>query len=161
MNTFDFFYTVVRYNYDEFRARQYDYRLLWNALMAMNTVPEYIVLEKENFRDDMSRDELYEKANKVREADEILTVLRKCVETMRYGGKVDGKQKAVQASSPPEGDAAETSTGNEMLDDAIWRLLERDREYDLADLAHKAFPVVQELAINSLRTQQASAEAQV
>ena len=42
----NFCYNVVKPNYDEFVRSPNDTRLLWNALVSMNTVAEYLALER-------------------------------------------------------------------------------------------------------------------
>jgi hypothetical protein len=49
MDASEFFNTVVKRNYEEwtgFTGNQDDFRLLWNAIVSMNTVPEYLALDE-------------------------------------------------------------------------------------------------------------------
>jgi len=47
MDASEFFNTVVKPNYDDF-TKMDDYRSLWNAIVSMNTVPEYMAFEQLN-----------------------------------------------------------------------------------------------------------------
>src|SRR5690348_8654773 len=53
------FQIIVRPNYYAFYQAQNDIRLLWNALVSMNTVPEFLVLHRRNYQPlDIEREEL-------------------------------------------------------------------------------------------------------
>ena len=46
MDTSEFFNMVVKRNYQEFTSNPDDFRLLWNAIISMNSVPEYMALDQ-------------------------------------------------------------------------------------------------------------------
>ena len=46
MDARDFFHEVVKPNYDEFFRSPNDIRLLWNVLVSMNTLPEFLALQQ-------------------------------------------------------------------------------------------------------------------
>ena len=46
MDASEFFNTVVKRNYQEFTGSSDDFRLLWNAIVSMNTVAEHVALEQ-------------------------------------------------------------------------------------------------------------------
>ena len=46
MNAVDFFEDVVKRNYKQFVDDPDDLRLLWNAVVSMNTVAEYVALHR-------------------------------------------------------------------------------------------------------------------
>jgi hypothetical protein len=66
MDARDFFHEVVKPNYDEFVRSPNDIRLLWNVLVSMNTVPEFLALQRREYSPDISRNELYKLAEEIR-----------------------------------------------------------------------------------------------
>jgi hypothetical protein len=51
MDAAEFFNTVVKRNYEEFTNNPNDFRSLWNAIVSMNTVPEYIAHKDQSLID--------------------------------------------------------------------------------------------------------------
>ena len=49
MDAGEFFQNVARRNYFEFFERGDDIRLLWNAVVSMNSVAEYLALHQQNY----------------------------------------------------------------------------------------------------------------
>jgi hypothetical protein len=66
MDARELFQEVVSPNYREFIESQNDIRLLWNALVSMNSVAEYLALERLNYAS-TSRQIIMYVADKVRE----------------------------------------------------------------------------------------------
>jgi hypothetical protein len=69
MDASEFFNTVVKLNYKEFLEKPDDFRLLWNAIISMNTVPEYMALDQHGYAQ-VSRDKLAYTANQIRAKDQ-------------------------------------------------------------------------------------------
>jgi hypothetical protein len=65
MNAREFFQDVVSRNYCEFVGCPNDIRLLWNALVSMNSVAEHLALDQLDYAQ-VSRDELTSVANQIR-----------------------------------------------------------------------------------------------
>jgi hypothetical protein len=71
MNAAEFFRTIVKANYDEFLRNPQDLRLLWNAVVSMNTVAEYVALERLGY-EELSRVGLGTKANQIGTNSQLL-----------------------------------------------------------------------------------------
>jgi hypothetical protein len=83
MDASEFFNTVVKRNYEEwigFTGNQDDFRLLWNAIVSMNTVPEYLALDQLGYAQ-VLRELLDGTAKQIRDKDQSLIDLKFCAET--------------------------------------------------------------------------------
>ena len=84
-----FFRSVVRPNYEESQKNPRSFRSLWNALVSMNTVAEFVALERVEYRE-ISGNKLMESANILR--DQKLDDLKYCVETLKHVRKIDDRK---------------------------------------------------------------------
>jgi hypothetical protein len=128
MDTSEFFNTVVKRNYHEFTSNPGDFRSLWNAIISMNTVPEYMALDQHGYAA-VSRDALAHTANQIRNKDQSLIDLKFCAETLKHVRKIPPKNT--------QGSVAITvsSTTVSLIDRATWTI----DSHDLADVAQRAF----------------------
>ena len=86
MNCRQFFQDVARRNYFEFFERGDDIRLLWNAVVSMNSVAEYLALHQHNYAP-ISKKQLARNANQIREQHNLLD-LKYCAETFKHIRKI-------------------------------------------------------------------------
>jgi len=128
MDTSEFFDTVVKRNYDEFTKNPDDFRSLWNAIISMNTVPEYMALDRHGYAQ-VSRDELAHTANQIRKQDQSLIDLKFCAEALKHVRKIPPKDK--QGSFT----VTVSSTIVSPIDRATWTI----DSYDLVNVAQRAF----------------------
>jgi hypothetical protein len=128
MDTSEFFDTVIKRNYDEFTKNPDDFRSLWNAIISMNTVPEYMALDRHGYAQ-VSRDELAHTANQIRKQDHSLIDLKFCAEALKHVRKISPKDK--QGSFT----VTVSSTIVSPIDRATWTI----DSYDLVNVAQRAF----------------------
>jgi len=81
-----FFHYIVKPNYDEFVRSPNDIRLLWNALVSMNTVAEYLALERLGYPQ-VGRKVIYLEARKIFRLSG-LAELKYCAETFKHVRKI-------------------------------------------------------------------------
>jgi len=82
MDSRDFFQDVAARNYYEFFQRHDDKRLLWNAVVSMNSVAEYLALHQQNYAR-ISQNQLTRTAKQIREQHHLLD-LKYCAETFKH-----------------------------------------------------------------------------
>jgi hypothetical protein len=131
MNAQEYFQIIVQLNYYEFYKTQNDIRLLWNAIVSMNAVPEFLVLHRRKYQPlDSEREELEEEAAKIR--DELgLEDLHFCANALKHVRKIKGRGAKFELQA--------SSTGVSLDDQATWVLDGRD----LVEVAHGAFARLQ------------------
>jgi hypothetical protein len=66
MKAADFFSDIAARNYEEASRNPDCLRFVWNAVVSMNTAPEYVALERLNYRE-VPRSELDKAAGEVRQ----------------------------------------------------------------------------------------------
>ena len=130
MDARDFFHEVVKPNYDEFVRSPNDIRLLWNVLVSMNTVPEFLALQRREYSPDISRNELYKLAEEIRGDLSGFVHLQICADALKHIRK---------NFKDPGGGSTVSSTGLLPDDQATWTIA----EYDLVKVVHDAFATLQ------------------
>jgi hypothetical protein len=83
MDAREFFNTVVKRNYQEFTLNPDDFRSLWNAIVSMNTVAEYLALEQLQYAQ-VPREKLDTTAKQIRDKDQSLIDLKSCAEALKH-----------------------------------------------------------------------------
>jgi hypothetical protein len=126
----EFFNTVAKPNYKEFAEKQDDFRLLWNAIISMNTVAEYVALEQHGYAQ-VSRNVLARSARQIRNKD--LDDLKYCAETLKHARKVTSDKQGFTTVA--------TSTGILANDKTTWAT----GSHDLVDVAQRAFSTLSAL----------------
>jgi hypothetical protein len=128
MDTSEFFNTVVTRNYQEFTLNPDDFRSLWNAIISMNTVPEYMALDEHGYAE-VSRDALAQTANQIRNKDQSLKDLKFCAEALKHVRKIpfNNKQGSVTITI--------SSTIVSPFDRTTWSI----GPHDLTDVTQRAF----------------------
>ena len=134
MNAAEFFNTVVKRNYEEFFIQKDDFRLLWNAIISMNTVAEYVALERRGYAQ-VPRKVLDDTAKQIRNKDLALEELKSCAEALKHVRKTthSDKQGLFEITA--------TSTGVSANNRTTWEI----SSYDLVDVAQRAFKVLSAL----------------
>jgi hypothetical protein len=61
MDALEFFEKIAKPNYEEAKRAPDDLRLLWNAVVSLNTIVEFVVLHRCNYEADLERNELLKK----------------------------------------------------------------------------------------------------
>ena len=128
MDTSEFFNTVVKRNYQEFTENPDDFRLLWNAIISMNTVPEYMALDQHRHAQ-VSRDVLAQTANQIRKQNQSLIDLKSCAEALKHVRKIPPKTKQGSFTTTI------SSTVVSPINRATWTIASQD----LVDVAQRAF----------------------
>jgi hypothetical protein len=125
MDAREFFQLIVQPNYYEFYADQNNIRKLWNAIVSMNTVPEFLALHRLGYRRDILREVLDAEALKI--CDEPgLTELRYCANTLKHVRKMPSHRSFEFTAS---------STSVEPIDQGTFVL----DGHDLVRVAHDGF----------------------
>jgi hypothetical protein len=95
----EFFREVAKRNYEEFTRSRSDFRLLWNAMVSMNTVAEYLALHERGYQP-VRRDVIGMKAEEIRNRYPSLREVKFCAETLKHVRKLTGgRNVAFSASS--------------------------------------------------------------
>ena len=90
MDAADFFRDVVKPNYEAFCVEQNQLQGLWNAVVSMNTVAEYVALDRLGY-EDLKRAKLAKQAEAVRKGNPILLDLKVCADTLKHVRKLERK----------------------------------------------------------------------
>jgi hypothetical protein len=127
MDAPQYFQRVVVPNYEHFERSPNDIRLLFNALLSMNTVPEFLAVHRRGYALDICRDDLDEEAEAIRldlglEDLQLCTNMFKHVRRMRRGS----------------GEITASSTAIAPDDQATWNVL----GCDLVEVVRKAFGTI-------------------
>jgi len=122
MDASEFFNTVVKRNYEEFTNNPNDFRSLWNAIVSMNTVAEYMALEQLQYAQ-VPREKLDATAEQIRAKDKTCAAALKHV------------RKTTRSNKQGSFTVTVTSTIASPIDITTWTF----GRYDLVDVAHRAF----------------------
>jgi hypothetical protein len=98
MDAREYFQKVVVPNFADFQQSPNDIRLLINALVSMNTVPEFLALHRLGYALDISREKLDEEAEAIR-VDLRLTALQFCANMFKHVRRVPRRSSEFTASS--------------------------------------------------------------
>jgi hypothetical protein len=115
MDAREFFETVVQTNYYEAKSRPDEFRLIWNAVVSMNTVPEYVALEHLQYA--QNRQAIDDESAKIRNTYPTLLTLKTCAEALKHARK-QPRNKLTLYSSPPT--ITVTSTGVNTSEPSTW-----------------------------------------
>jgi hypothetical protein len=94
MDAREFFDTVVAPNCEKFHRNPDDLRLLWNAVVSMNSMAEFLALEQLAY-EEISRADLDRVAKELRAGMKGFAELKFCAETFKHVRKIKdhGKSK--------------------------------------------------------------------
>jgi hypothetical protein len=124
MDARQLFQEVVSPNYYEFFKYQNDVRLLWNAVVSMNSVAEYMALKRLGYRE-VSRQELTHVADGIRERHD-LEDLKECADTFKHLRKVAGSRVKFTTTGTSTGVTSDTAT---------WMI----NDFNVVDVLRRAF----------------------
>jgi len=96
MDPRQYFETIVEPNFHEAKAKSDDLRLIYNAIITMNSVVEYVGLERLKYADDLDRRQL---SNKVYEIRHDHGDLNDCAVTLKHVRKLNYNDSGVTATS--------------------------------------------------------------
>ena len=131
MDAADFFKDVVNPNYERFLEDQNQVRRLWNAVVSMNTVAEYVALDRLRY-EQVAREQLDQKAKEIRQDHRVLLELKVCAETLKHVRKLEGKVGTEVTSVP-------SSTGILSNQPTTWAIDYQWRQYVLSDVLRRSF----------------------
>ncbi len=127
MDATEFFNEVAKSNYQEFIRNPGSRYHLWNAVVSMNTVAEYVALDQLGYGQ-VPRIKLDEAAKQIRDKHSILNDLKYCAETFKHVRKIKDHPKLGSGFS-----TLATSTG--VSDDpTTWQI----GQYDPVDVLCRA-----------------------
>ena len=78
----EFFEKIVKPNYYEAKRNPEDFRLIWNAIVSMNTVPEFVALERLNYI--TGREAADKESAAIRNEYQSLLDLKECAEALKH-----------------------------------------------------------------------------
>ena len=127
MDAREFFSAVAAWNYRVFRHGSNSMANLWNAVVALNSVPEWIALARLNYAD-VPRSELDRMANDIRSKHSELSDLLLCANTLKH---VRSHKKETRITS---------STGWEPDDSTSWTICDTPsgRTLDVVTVCERA-----------------------
>ena len=131
MDAAEFFKDVVKPNYEEFCGDQNQLQRLWNAVVSMNTVAEYVALDRLGY-EHLERQELDKQAEEIRKGNPILLNLKVCADTLKHVRKLERKVRTEVTSIL-------SSTGILSNQPTTWVIGDETRQYVLSDVLHSAF----------------------
>jgi len=134
MDASQFFNTVVKRNYEEFTKNPNDFRSLWNAIVSMNTVPEYMALEQLQYAQ-VPREKLDATAEQIRAKDQSIIDLKTCAAALKH------VRKTTRSNKQGSFTITVTSTIASPIDRETWTI----GSYDLVDVAQRAFSALSAL----------------
>lgn len=126
MNARDHFKNTVVPSCNEFFRNPRDFRLLENALLSMNMVPERLALERREYGQ-VGRRVLYGEAQKIR-GDLGLLGLQSCANALKH-------VRSIKDQSGGKFTTTATSTGIDSNDPTTWKI----GGHDLVEVVHNAF----------------------
>jgi hypothetical protein len=124
MDAQEFFRDIVSPNYHEFFSYPNDVRRLWNAVISMNSVADYMAVGQIGYRP-ASRQELQDLADKLRE-DHGLEDLEVCADALKHLRKTGGSRSKFEVTA---------TTTDVSSDTATWTI----NGLDVVDVLRRAF----------------------
>jgi hypothetical protein len=132
MDARDFFATVVTENYNQAKADPANFRKLWNALVSMNSVADYLALNQLAYGS-VGRRGIDAVAAKIRMKYPALNAVRECADTLKHVRRHVGQQLVASSSGVMSGDP----TSYELQDGSTL--------YDLRAVLDQAFATISSL----------------
>jgi len=107
MDAYEFFHEIVVPNCDEALREPYKLRLAWNAIVSLNTVPEFVALDRLGYKIDVDRGLLDSKADEIRKSYLALVSLNHEAIKLKHVRRLPRKQNEPLSS-------LNSSTSNEI-----------------------------------------------
>ena len=95
MDAYEFFHQIVEPNCENALRPPYHLRLAWNAIVSLNTVPEFIVLHRLGYKTDVDRDLLYRETEEIRKKYPALTQLNNEAIKLKHVRRLPRKEKSL------------------------------------------------------------------
>jgi hypothetical protein len=99
MDACEFFQQIVTPNCDEAMEPPFDLRLAWNAILSLNTMPEFLALHRLNYRENVDRKELDPEADKIRKKYLSLAKLNSEAIKLKHVRRLSGQKRNEPLSS--------------------------------------------------------------
>ena len=125
--------TIAKPNYEDAKRNADELRFLWNAIVSLNTVPEFLALDYLDYDVDLDRQTLVIKADKIREKFPALRNLKKCANTFKHVRSIPRERNDTGFSS------ISSSTAISPADQSTWIITIDGVEYRLVDILDEAF----------------------
>jgi len=139
MNAHQYFATIAKPNYEDAKRKADELRLLWNAIVSLNTVPEFLALEQLDYDPELDQQSLYVKADKIRDKFPALRTLKKCANTFKHARSIRPKRNSTRFSS------ISSSTGISPEDRSTWVITIDEVEHKLFDILDAALEAAKRL----------------
>jgi hypothetical protein len=130
MDAHEFFHQIVEPNCENALRPPYHLRLAWNAILSLNTVPEFIALHRLGYKTDVDRDLLYRETEDIRKKYPALTQLNNEAIKLKHVRRLPRKENEPLSS-------INSSTSHVISEPTLAELLETIRD---AFQTVKAFP---------------------
>jgi hypothetical protein len=132
MDAHQFFHNVVMPSYTAFAQSPSELHLLWNILVVMNTVPEYLAVDRLGYSP-VRRDVLDKAAQKIRHHSCYLLDVKFCSEACKHVRKITDHSGGftLQASS----------TGVDPTNPTTWNINGKN----IVEVVHYAFATLKEI----------------
>ena len=130
MDASEFFQIVAEPNYEQLIGDPSDLRSLWNAVVSMNTIAEFLALDRLEYQP-VTRSTLDNAAADIRKQFPSLLDLKFCAETFKHVRKIP-------RISSGEISILASSTGFSSGDQTTWKI----DELDVVTVLHNAFKTI-------------------
>jgi hypothetical protein len=130
MDAYEFFHQIVEPNCENALRPPYHLRLAWNAIVSLNTVPEFIVLHRLGYKTDVDRDLLHREIEEIRKKYPALAQLNNEAIKLKHVRRLPRKENEPLSS-------INSSTSHVISEPTLAELLETIHD---AFQTMKAFP---------------------
>jgi hypothetical protein len=137
MDATEFFQKIIKPNYEDAVRAPDDLRLLLNAIISMNTVAEFVALDRLGYAK-ISQQELAKRANDIRRQFPSLEDLKFCAETLKHVRKLSNTMTSDFSVTP-------SSTSISPSQPSTWIIETTYKTYYLKTVADEAFRTIQML----------------
>jgi len=134
MDATEFFQNIIKPNYEDSAGAPDDLRLLLNAIISMNTVAEFVALDRLDYAK-ISEKELGKQANEIRRQFPSLEDLKFCAETLKHVRKLHGTMTSDYSVTP-------SSTSISPSEPSTWIIETAQKRYCLKAIADEAFRTI-------------------
>ncbi len=132
-----FFDEVVKPNYEDAKRATGNFRFVWNAILSLNTVPEYLAIHRLDY-EEVDRTTLDNEGNRIRNEFPSLRRLKKCANALKHVRSMPKNPK--RSNVLPE--ITSTSTGILPSDTTTWTIDICARTYELPTILDEAFDTI-------------------
>jgi hypothetical protein len=134
MDATEFFQKIITPNYEDTVRAPDDLRLLLNAIISINTVAEFVALDRLRY-EKITQQELAKRANDIRRQFPSLEDLKFCAETLKHVRKLYGNMTSDFSVTP-------SSTSISPSQPSTWIIETTHKTYYLKAIANEAFRTI-------------------